>query len=151
MSSLSELYDEINSEKNKNGRSVASDWSVSTRVFEGSARRQPQSLLSSLVKLNPGTRLKPGTAEERIEEAKAKEQELKNTDKEQDISLKKFTARFLFVLLTIEIIAAFALVFLKGFSVVILDDSMLNILLTGTLAQTAYMVRIVIAYLFPRR
>ena len=137
--SLSDLYDTLNkkSMQAKNDAELNNYMRLKTRT------------LNSLLRTKSG--LRPGTAEERIKEAEAKSRELLNVDKKQDIELKKKTAMILFILLSAEIVAAFTLVFLKGFRQIEIDDSMLDILLTSTLLQTAYMTTIIITYLFPKK
>ncbi len=89
--------------------------------------------------------------EGRMNELEEKRKQLENTDKAQDIKLKKNTAKLLFGLLVAENAAAYVLVFLSGFEVIKISEVALNILFSATLAQTAYMVKIIISYLFPNK
>lgn len=94
--------------------------------------------------------LRSGTIDDRMKQADLQSKNLANLDKSQDINLKKISVIFLFTLLIVETIAAFTLVFLQGFAFVSVESTTLNILLTATLIQTAYMVTIIISYLFPK-
>ena len=85
-----------------------------------------------------------------MKQADLQSKDLANLDKSQDINLKKISVKFLFALLIIETIAAFTLVFLQGFAIIAIEPSTLDILLTATLIQTAYMVTIIVSYLFPK-
>lgn len=94
--------------------------------------------------------LRSGTIDERMRQADLQSKNLANLDKSQDINLKKISVIFLFALLIIETAAAFTLVFLQGFAIITIEPSTLDILLTATLIQTAYMVTIIVSYLFPK-
>ncbi len=94
--------------------------------------------------------LRSGTIDERMRQADLQSKNLANLDKSQDINLKKISVKFLFALLIIETAAAFTLVFLQGFAIITIEPSTLDILLTATLIQTAYMVTIIVSYLFPK-
>lgn len=137
--SLSELYDILNKKSMQIKKDIGRDkiFYSKTPTFDNSLKSQNE--------------LQPGTIDERIREVDLKRRELVNDDKRQDIDLKKKTSIILFVLLSAEIIAAFVLVFFKGFKLIEIDDSMLDILLTSTLLQTAYMTTIIISYLFPKK
>lgn len=132
---LSDIFDEIQ----KANRTVNKN------------RIDQNSLLRELTELST-TPIKGKTASERIRSAEANKKELENKDKQQDIELKKTTSRFLFILLTIETITIFTIVFLKGFNVggFNLGDTTLDIITSATLIQVAYMVTIVVSYLFPK-
>lgn len=109
-----------------------------------------QTLLDSLVS-DHSTPLRPGTIDKRIDDLEYQKRRLENKDRALDIGLKSKTSTILFVLLIIEIIAAFVLVFLQGFGIIHLSEAMLDITLSATLIQTAYMATIIITYLFPNK
>lgn len=71
-------------------------------------------------------------------------------DREQDVKLKKISAWFIFSMLAAETLALFTILFFDGFRLggFHIEDNTLKIVATCTIAQVAYMVKIIISYLF---
>ncbi len=89
--------------------------------------------------------------ESKIKELKVKKltQDIENN--KEDYGLKKKIAYFLMWLLSIQSIIIFGLIFLQGFKwkCFYLNDYIFYILISGTLIESYFLVRIVVQHLFP--
>lgn len=88
-----------------------------------------------------------------MEEEVVRAENLKNTAFEQDIRLKKITLIILFIFLGLETISVFLFAFLQGvtFQHFHLDEWSFKLLVSATLLQITYMVKIAVQHLFPNK
>lgn len=88
-----------------------------------------------------------------MEEEVVRAENLKNTAFEQDIRLKKITLIILFIFLGLETISIFSFAYLQGVNLqhFHLDEWSFKLLVTATLLQITYMVKIAVQHLFPQK
>lgn len=100
------------------------------------------------------------TFRERISGAEARKKEAEADDAEGDIRLKKRIARVIIFVLILQTIMVFVLSIAQSVNMFPwypyaipfnLEDWNFRILVSATLIQTYYLMRIVVAYLFPNR
>ncbi|HSW90166.1 MAG TPA: hypothetical protein VLH19_04825 [Patescibacteria group bacterium] len=94
-----------------------------------------------------------------IEDELARREKLKNEDLAQDIKLKSFTIKALFIFLAIETLVVFIFMLFQalGRTLVIgefsfhLDEWGFRVMIGATITQITVMLKIAIEYLFPKR
>lgn len=103
---------------------------------------------------------KPKTVEQRTKEAQARVQEARAEDAEGDIKLKKKIARVIISILIAQTVLIFYIAISQGLGMLVyfnwptsfhLEEWSFRILISGTLVETYYLMRIVVTYLFPKR
>lgn len=96
---------------------------------------------------------KPVSLKTKLEKIKVEKEKQKIDHDEKDHGLKLIIAYFLLSLLSIQATTIFILVFFEGFDFkkFHLDNYIFYILISGTLVESYFLVKIVVDHLFPKK
>ena len=85
------------------------------------------------------------------ESQEEREKRLKNDSLEQDILLRGDAFHYLLGIFAAEIVIVLSLAISQGLGNIHLDELSFGLLTTGLIIQTAYMMKVAIEYLFPKK